>query len=126
MAGVMENSGWVNLQPNKVYRFCSLGSSNSKFLEYIIAVPNWQGASFFKFYIAASYMSDGSDIKTATEGAIGQDVSIYRNGYNFYIVLNDQAAAGKMKLVRSVNIGGATINTSIVESTLPDGAIKIV
>ena len=70
VAGVMENTGWVNLLPNKVYRFCLLGSSNSKFLEYVIAVPNWQGASFFKFYIAASYMSDGSDIKTATEGVL--------------------------------------------------------
>ena len=125
MAGLNENSGWIALQANKVYRICSLGSSNSKFLEFEIAVPNWQGASFFRFYIAASYMADGTDIKTGVEGAVGKDINIYRNGLVFYVVLSDQASASLIKLLRKLSIGGATIDTSIVESALPDGAVKI-
>ena len=70
-------------------------------------------------------MADGTDIKTGVEGAVGKDINIYRKGLVFYVVLSNQASASLIKLLRKLSIGSTTIDTSIVESALPDGAVKI-
>lgn len=122
---MIERSGWISLQPNKSYRFCNYGNQNSKFFEFGIAISNWQGASFFKLYIASSFMTDGSDIKTGIEGAVGSGVNIYRSGLSFYISLGSQVSESKIKLLSSVTIGAVTADTSVIESTIPDGATQI-
>ena len=121
----MRIQGGLICKKNKVYKICSYSYSGAKFFEYEIIVPNWQGASFFKFYIAASYESDAKDLRVGHEGAFGSGVSIYRSGLNFYLVLDGQTGGGRIKLTRIITVSAGTIDTSIIESALPDGAVKI-
>lgn len=126
MAGLNDKSGWVPIHPKKTYRFISFGSTNSKFFEYGVAVPNWQGATFFRFFIASSYMDDTSDIKTAMAGAVGPGVNIYRSGLAFYISLSGETNVGRIKLFNAVTIGNVSIDTTVVESSLPNDSVKII